>query len=178
MSIESMESDLTTVNTAPTPHEMRHAMSHFASGVTVITGLSDDGPIGFCCQSFASVSLEPPLILFCADHRGRAWPSIREAGRFTVNVLREDQGDMCARFGSSRGTKFEGLDWTRSNWGTPALPDVLARVHCEVETVHRTGDHDVAIGRVLGLEALGEQRPMVFYRGAFGLADAARISEI
>ena len=52
------------------------------------------------------------------------------------------------------------------------MPDVLARVHCEVETVHRAGDHDVAIGRVLGLEALGEQRPMVFYRGAFGLADA------
>ncbi len=169
MSIESMESDLTTVSTPPTPLEMRHALSHFASGVTVITGLSEDGPIGFCCQSFTSVSLEPPLILFCADHRGRAWPGIREAGRFTVNVLGDDQSEMCSRFGSSRGRKFEGLDWTRSRWGTPALPDVLARIHCNVETVHRAGDHDVAIGRVLGLEALTEERPMVFFRGGFGV---------
>jgi flavin reductase (DIM6/NTAB) family NADH-FMN oxidoreductase RutF len=153
----------------PTPAEMRLAMGRFATGVTVVSGLDEEGPVGFACQSFASVSLEPPLILFCADHRGRAWPRIRRTGRFSVNVLGENQPDLCARFGSSRGAKYDGLDWTVSKWGTPALPGVLMRVHAEVYDVHTAGDHDVVIGRVAELECLDDDRPMVFYRGAFGL---------
>jgi 3-hydroxy-9,10-secoandrosta-1,3,5(10)-triene-9,17-dione monooxygenase reductase component len=151
---------------------MRQAMGSFASGVTVVTGLGEE-PLGFACQSFASVSLEPPLILFCADHRGRAWPGIRAAGRFTVNVLAEEQTELCQRFGSSKGAKFEGLDWERSNWGTPSLPQALLRVHCDVEQVHVAGDHDVVIGRVLEVELEPTyERPMLFYRGRFGIEDA------
>lgn len=153
----------------PGPDEMRRAMGRFASGVTVVTGLDEDGPTGFACQSFASVSLEPPLVLFCADHRGRAWPRLRRTGWFTVNVLGENQTDLCARFGSGRGLKFDGLDWDLSRWGTPSLPGVLMRVHASVEDVHVAGDHDVVIGRVAELECVGDQSPMVFYRGAFGL---------
>lgn len=146
-------------------------MGSFASGVTVVTGLGTE-PHGFACQSFASVSLDPPLVLFCADHRGRAWPAIRETGRFTVNVLAEEQSDLCARFGSSRGVKFEGLDWVESAWGTPSLPQALLRVHCEVDQVHVAGDHDVVIGRVLELELDPTyHRPMLFYRGRFGVED-------
>ena len=125
--------------------------------------------MGFTCQSFASVSLEPPLILFCADHRGRAWPRIRRSGRFTINVLREDQTDLCVRFGSSRGTKFDGLAWEPSRWSTPSLPGVLVRVHADVQSVHTAGDHDVVIGRVLELDSVCEERPMVFFRGGFGI---------
>lgn len=156
----------------PTPREMRNAMGSFATGVTVVTGYGDSEPVGFACQSFASVSLEPPLVLFCADHRGRAWPQIRKAGRFTVNVLGEDQRELCDRFGSSRGEKYDGLDWAMSAWGTPSLPGVLMRVHAEVHTVHTEGDHDVVVGRVLELETSeGEDRPMLFYRGRFGIED-------
>lgn len=143
-------------------------MSTFASGVTIVTGHDDDGPVGFACQSFASVSLEPPLVLFCADHQGRAWPRIRPTGRFCVNVLGEEQVDLCNRFGSSAGKKFDGLDWEASAHGTPALPDVLCRVHAEVESVHVTGDHDVVIGRVVGLELPVDDYPLIFYRGRFG----------
>lgn len=154
----------------PTPAEFRRALGMFASGVTVVTGLDDGDPVGFACQSFASVSLEPPLVLFCADHRGRAWPRIRKSGRFCVNILSEDQVDVCGRFGSSKGAKFDGLDWDLSRWGTPALRGVLLRVHGEVHDVHVAGDHDVVIGRVRELEpADGEQRPMLFFRGRFGL---------
>lgn len=153
----------------PTPAAMRRAMGSFATGVTVVTGLDEGEPVGFACQSFASVSLEPPLVLFCADHRGRAWPRIRRSGRFTVNVLAEDQVDLCNRFGSSRGEKYDGLAWSVSGWGTPALPDVLMRVHAEVETVHVAGDHDVVVGRVLELELPREDRPMLFFRGQFGI---------
>lgn len=157
---------------APSPDEMRRALGQFASGVTVVTGLDTEGPVGFTCQSFASVSLEPPLILFCADHRGRAWPRIRRSGRFTINVLREDQTDLCARFGSSRGAKFDGLTWEPSRWSTPSLPGVLVRVHADVQSVHTAGDHDVVIGRVRELESVCEERPMVFFRGSFGLGAA------
>jgi 3-hydroxy-9,10-secoandrosta-1,3,5(10)-triene-9,17-dione monooxygenase reductase component len=85
------------------------AMALWPTGVTVVTGY-DDGPVGFACQSFASVSLEPPLVLFCADHRGRAWPGIRRSGRFTVNVLGEEQDELCQRFGVSRMTLRRAVD--------------------------------------------------------------------
>ncbi|TFV64375.1 flavin reductase [Geodermatophilus sp. DF01-2] len=144
-------------------------MGCFASGVTVVTGMDDGEAVGFACQSFASVSLEPPLVLFCADHRGRAWPRIRTSGRFCVNVLTEEQVDVCGRFGSARGRRYEGLEWDLSRWGAPALRNVLLRVHCEVYDVHVAGDHDVVIGRVLQVESGSEERPMIFYRGRFGI---------
>lgn len=171
MYTQTLTQVLTAEPELPGPLDMRNAMGRFATGVTVVTGLDEDGPIGFACQSFASVSLEPPLILFCADHRGRAWPRIRPTGRFAINVLGEEQSDLCGRFGSSRGTKFDGLDWERSRWDTPSLPGVLMRAHCEIHDVHTAGDHDVVIGRVLELECFEDDRPMVFYRGAFGLGD-------
>jgi len=163
----------TTGHQQPTPAEFRHAMAEFASGVTVITGMDGEEPVGFACQSFASVSLEPPLVLFCADHRGRTWPRIRTSGRFCVNILGEDQQDLCGRFGSSKGRKFEELDWELSPWGAPSLPDVLLRVHCTVHAVHTEGDHDVVIGRVLAAEHVSDGRPMVFFRSRFGLDEPA-----
>lgn len=152
-----------------TPDQMRAAMGFFATGVTVVTGLDGVEPVGFACQSFASVSLDPPLVLFCADHRGRTWPRIQASGRFTVNVLGEDQVDLCNRFGSSRGRRFEELEWTTSPWGTPSLPGALMRVHAEVEEVHVAGDHDVVIGRVRELETPQAGRPLLFFRGTFGV---------
>lgn len=156
--------------TAPVPDQMRRAMGTFASGVTIVCGMDGETPVGFACQSFASVSLEPPLVLFCADHRGRTWPRIRTTGRFAVNVLAEDQSDVCTRFGSRHGHKFDGLAWRLSPWGTPAIDDVLLTVHCEVEDVHVAGDHDVVIGRVLEIDdETRVDRPMIFYRGRFGV---------
>jgi len=153
----------------PTPDQMRRALGSFASGVTVVTGRHEGEPVGFACQSFASVSLDPPLVLFCADQRGRAWPRIRESGRFTVNVLAEHQLDLCERFGSRHGTKYDGLDYDISAWGTPSLKGVLMRVHAEVHDVVVAGDHDVVIGNVRELESPHRHRPMLFFRGRFGI---------
>jgi flavin reductase (DIM6/NTAB) family NADH-FMN oxidoreductase RutF len=151
---------------------MRHALGHFATGVTIVTGFAEDRePVGFACQSFASVSLHPPLVLFCADHRGRSWPRMRDQGRFTVNVLEHQQRDLIGRFGSSGGARFDGLDWTASAQGGPSLPGVLMRVHCAVEQVHVAGDHDVVVGRVLDLEDGASGRPMLFYRGRFTVSE-------
>ncbi|MFI9494003.1 flavin reductase family protein [Streptomyces halstedii] len=170
MTAESLSAPEAVEETAPTPPHMRRAMGTFASGVTVVTGVGRDGdPVGFACQSFASVSLDPALVLFCADHRGRAWPRIRESGRFTVNVLAAEQTDLCARFGSGKGRKYEDLRWELSRWGTPSLPGVLTRVHADVYDVHGAGDHDVVLGRVLALETVSDREPMLFFRGGFGV---------
>ncbi|MGI5467100.1 flavin reductase family protein [Streptomyces sp. CA-132043] len=150
----------------PTPRQMR-ALGTFATGVTVVTGLDGSEPVGFTCQTFASVSLAPPLVLFCAGHEGRSWPRIRAAGRFTVNVLAEDQVELSTRFGSRTGRKYEGLGWDPSRWGTPSLPGVLLRVHAEIADVYGAGDHDVVIGRVLALEPGREARPLLYLRGQF-----------
>ncbi|WP_406135044.1 flavin reductase family protein [Streptomyces sp. NBC_01089] len=180
-SVSPPEADEETADeeTAPTPPRMRDTMGTFASGVTVVTGTDRDGaPVGFACQSFASVSLEPALVLFCADHRGRTWPMIRESGRFTVNILTAQQTDLCARFGSGRGRKFDGLHWELSRWGTPSLPGVLSRVHADVYDVHGAGDHDVVVGRVLGLETVTDREPMLFYRGGFGIETPAALTTV
>ena len=158
----------------PTTAQLGHALGHFATGVTVVTGLDADGlPVGFACQSFASVSLAPPLVLFCADHRGRSWLRMRDRGIFSVNVLRHDQRELVDRFGSSVGRRFEGLDWEPGPQGAPSLPGVLVRIHCAVQDVHVAGDHDVVIGRVVGLEEDTAGRPMLFYRGRFGVTERA-----
>ena len=151
---------------------MRHALGHFATGVTVVTGYAPTGdPVGFACQSFASVSLDPPLVLFCADHRGRSWPRIRHTGRFTVNVLGHHQRGLVERFGRTAGLRFDDLAWERSEQGGPSLPGALVRVHGQVEQVHPAGDHDVVIGRVLGLDDAEAGRPMLFYRGRFSVTE-------
>lgn len=163
--------------TPATPAQMRHALGHFATGVTVVTGLDPDGlPVGFACQSFASVSLHPPLVLFCAEHRGRSWLRMRDRGIFSVNVLRHDQRELVDRFGSSVGRRFEGLDWQPGPQGAPSLPGVLVRIHCAVEDVHVAGDHDVVIGRVLELEEGTAGRPMLFYRSRFSVTERASSS--
>lgn len=152
------------------PLLMRACMGQFASGVTVVTGVDEQGvPLGFACQSFASLSLDPALILICVDHRGRSWPQIAPSGKFSVNVLGEGQDDLVSRFGSSRGLRFEGLDWHYSAQGTPSLPGVLLRVHCEVHEVLPGGDHDIIVGRVTDLEQGDGGDPMLFFRGKIGI---------
>lgn len=157
----------------PTTRSMRDVLGTFVTGVTVVTGLDGEQPVGFACQAFASVSLAPPLVMFCAGHESRSWPRIRAAGRFSVSILAEDQRDLIDRFGSRRGHKFEGLDWQVSPWGTPVFDGVIARVHADIEAVHPAGDHDLVLGRVRGLASLRSDRPMVFYRGQFDLDAAA-----
>ncbi|MCW2708177.1 MAG: putative oxidoreductase [Frankiales bacterium] len=150
------------------PQEMRRVLGHFASGVTIVAGFDDGVPVGFACQSFTSVSLDPPLVLFCPAHTSSTWPRIQASGAFSVNVLAEDQMDLCKRFAASGGDKFAGLSWHPTSWG-PSIDGVLATVHCDIEQVHAAGDHDVVIGRVRELVTHRESAPLLFFRGQFGL---------
>lgn len=147
--------------------QFRAVMGQFCTGITIITTVHDGAAIGFACQSFAALSLDPPLVLFCPTKGSRSWAAIEASGRFAVNVLGEDQQDTCARFGSREPDKFAGVDWTASELGSPILAGALAHIDCTVETVHDGGDHFVVIGRVQTLGDIGGERPLLFYRGQY-----------
>ncbi len=151
------------------PKSFRTVLGQFCTGVTIITTIDGDDPVGFACQSFAALSLDPPLVLFCPTKQSRSWGAIEKSGRFCVNVLAEEQQETCARFGSREPDKFAGIDWTRSGLGSPILTGSLAHIDCTVETVHDGGDHWVVFGRVASLSEVRDEkeRPLLFYRGQY-----------
>ena len=146
----------------------RQVLGHFPTGVTVITAGSGTDKVGLAIGSFFSVSLDPPLVGFCAGKSSSSWPGIREAGRFCVNILAGDQEDECRVFASKAEDKFEGIGFKAAPWsGAPLLNGVLAWLDCELEAVHEAGDHDVVIGRVHDLAVSEEAGPLVFFRGGY-----------
>ena len=114
------------------PRTFRNVLGQFCTGITVITTVHDGEPVGFACQSFAALSLEPPLVLFCPTKVSRSWKAIEASGHFCVNVLHEKQKDVSARFGSKEPDKFAGLDWHPSKLGSPVIKDTLAHIDCTV----------------------------------------------
>lgn len=162
------------------PRTFRTVLGQFCTGITVITTVHDGEPVGFACQSFAALSLDPPLVLFCPTKVSRSWKSIEASGRFCVNVLHEKQKAVSARFGSKVADKFAEIDWTPSKLGSPVIAGTLAHVDCTVHSVHDGGDHFVVFGLVHSLsdvaadERLREEqwrpqkpRPLLFYRGEY-----------
>ncbi|MEN0133934.1 MAG: 3-hydroxy-9,10-secoandrosta-1,3,5(10)-triene-9,17-dione monooxygenase reductase subunit [Rhodococcus sp. (in: high G+C Gram-positive bacteria)] len=149
------------------PRRFRTVLGQFCTGVTIITTIDDGEPVGFACQSFAALSLEPPLVLFCPTKTSRSWAAIERSGAFCVNVLAEEQQSTCARFGSREPDKFAGIDWTASPLGSPILTGSLAHIDCSLESVHDGGDHWVVFGRVSSLSEIREERPLLFYRGQY-----------
>ncbi|MFC9584527.1 flavin reductase family protein [Streptomyces yangpuensis] len=158
------------------PAEFRAVLGNFASGVTVITappGEDDDGPSGFACQSFASLSLDPPLVTFMVARTSTTWPRIARAGVFCVNILGAEQGPLCRSFAVSGADKFAGVTHTHAPvTGSPQLDAVPAWIDCRIHAVHTGGDHLIVVGRVVAMGAAGEGDPLLFHKGRFGrLAD-------
>ena len=152
----------------------REVLGRFASGVTVVTGTWDDEPVGLTCQSFSSVSLEPPLVLFVPARTSRAWPLIRRSGRFCVNFLAADQVELSEVMASRGMDKFAGVKWTPSPvTGSPVLEGTLAHVDCTIEGVHEAGDHYVVIGRVVDLatDVPTGPEPLLFFEGGYRTTD-------
>ena len=151
------------------PRVMREVLGHFASGVTVVTADTDDGPIGFTCQSFSSLSLDPPLVAFAPARTSRTWPRLRDIGRFCVNVLSEGQDAVSQNFARSGADKFAGVPWTRSTHGSPVLGGVVAWIDGELWAEYEGGDHTIVVARVLDLGADPDRRPLLYHRGSYGL---------
>lgn len=154
------------------PAEFRRVLGHFATGVTVVTAHDPDdpdSPAGFACQSFASLSLDPPLVTFMVARTSTTWPRIARAGAFCVNILGAEQGALCRGFAVSGADKFAGVTYRAAPaTGSPLLASVPAWVDCRIQAVHTGGDHLIVVGRVEALGAADGVGPLLFHRGTFG----------
>ena len=156
---------------AVSPDAMRDVLGHFATGVVVVTARHADGTLlGFTCQSFASLSLDPPLVSLAPARTSTTWPRIRAVGAFCVNVLAAGHEDVSAAFARSGVDKFEGVTWAPGPSGAPVLDGVSAWVDCALWAEYDGGDHTIAVGRVRDLHADPSHPPLLYYRGRYGVA--------
>jgi 3-hydroxy-9,10-secoandrosta-1,3,5(10)-triene-9,17-dione monooxygenase reductase component len=145
----------------------REVLGHFATGVTIVTALEDGLPVGFTCQSFAALSLDPPMVILAPARSSTSWPRIAQAGAFCVNVLEEHQEPLCRAFAVSGSDKFDGVGWSHGTTGSPVIMGSLATVECRLGQIFDGGDHELVTGHVVSME-MGEGDPLLFYRSGFG----------
>jgi len=147
----------------------RQLLGSFPTGVAVITTCGPDGrPAGLTCNSFSSVSLEPPLVLFSLRKASRLLETFMQAKGFAINLLSQGQDAISGRFASSKiEDKFEGVDWQPGELGMPVLHDRLASFECAIYACHEAGDHYIFIGEVKHMQAGSSEPALVFYKGAY-----------
>ncbi|VXC25983.1 flavin reductase family protein [Nocardioides sp. AX2bis] len=148
---------------------LRDVLGRYASGLTVVTGLDDEGPVGFTCQSFHSVSLEPPLVSITVQRTSASYPRIRRTGSFTVNVLSGAQQAIADQFGRSGVDRWAGIRWLPTAADNPSLEGSLAWIDCEIVAEHEAGDHVIVVGRITGISpvAADDHDPLVYYRSRY-----------
>ena len=167
-----------TVTSDLAPRRLRDIFGTFASGLTVITGFAADGPAGFTCQSFASLSLDPALVTFSPARTSTTWPVLRKAGSFTVNILPAGHQHLAGQFARSGADKFAGVSHSASPLGNPVLDDALAWIDCDLHAEYDGGDHTIVVAAVRHLQARHDAEPLLFFRGRYaGLAPADRVLE-
>jgi flavin reductase (DIM6/NTAB) family NADH-FMN oxidoreductase RutF len=146
----------------------RRALGCFATGVTVVTARDASGRNrGITINSFSSVSLEPPLILFCLDKATPSFASYCEVPRFAVNVLRAEQHELSVRFSTAAADKWEGVDYELWPGELPVLRGCLASLACRREAIYEGGDHVIVVGHVERLAAAGEGDPLVYFQSSY-----------
>ena len=149
----------------------REVMGHFATGVTIVTAMEGAEPVGFTCQTFTSLSLEPPLVALAPGKNSTSWPRIAAAGEFCVNILADDQEALGRDFAVSGGDKFDGVEWSPGITGSPLIDGSLATVECTLGAIYEGGDHELVTGHVVDME-IGKGSPLIFYRSGFGRFEA------
>jgi 3-hydroxy-9,10-secoandrosta-1,3,5(10)-triene-9,17-dione monooxygenase reductase component len=158
--------------------DFRTTLGHFASGIVIIAARHEGRPVGLSIQSFASLSLDPPLVSLSVSVTSATWPLIAAEGRFCASILSADQEALCRRFAVSGTDKFAGVPWTPSpRTLSPRIEGALAWVDCGIRSVYQAGDHWLIVADVLDLdhELGGDGRarpPLLFYQGAFGSLNA------
>ncbi len=147
----------------------RDCMGRFATGVAVVTTRTPGGErLGMTVNSIASVSLDPPMVLFCLDRGALSLDGFLAAGCFAVNVLRDDQAALSRRFAARLGDKWTGVATATGRTGCPLLEGALARIECRTAATHEGGDHVVFLGEVVATDVAAEGAPLLFYRGGYG----------
>jgi 3-hydroxy-9,10-secoandrosta-1,3,5(10)-triene-9,17-dione monooxygenase reductase component len=146
----------------------RDVLGRYASGVTVVTTMRGDAPIGMTCQSFTSVSLDPPLVAFLPTRHSRAFAAIRRSGTFAVNLLAVGQAELSEVMAGPSDDKFAGLAWQPApGTGSPLLEGTVGHVDCTVEAIHEAGDHAIVVGRVVDLDLGEDLKPLMYHRGDY-----------
>ena len=151
----------------------KSVMGHFATGVTIVTALEGDAPVGFTAQSFVSLSIDPPLVAVCPALSSTSWPKIAAADGLCINILGADQESVCRAMATPGADKFSGVGWsTAPRTGAPLINGCLAWVEGRIDATYPAGDHEVVVIRV---EDMGEATtdghthgPLLFYRAGFG----------
>jgi 3-hydroxy-9,10-secoandrosta-1,3,5(10)-triene-9,17-dione monooxygenase reductase component len=146
---------------------LRKAFGRFATGVALVTTVIDGEPVGLIVNSFASVSLEPPLVSFCPSRSSLSWSRMRRTGRFALNVLGRRHEDFATRAAPAGADRFAGVHWEPGRGGVPVLTDALAALQCDIVAEHRAGDHWIVVGRVEHLRTSTGTDPLVFFDSAF-----------
>jgi 3-hydroxy-9,10-secoandrosta-1,3,5(10)-triene-9,17-dione monooxygenase reductase component len=149
----------------------REVLGHFATGITIVTATDEGEPVGFSCQSFAALSLDPPMVILAPAKSSTSWPRIARAGSFCVNILGEHQEAVCRAFAVSGGKKFDGVDWSPGVTGSPLIEGSLATLECTLGAIYDGGDHELVTGHVVDME-IGKGSPLIFYRSGFGRFEA------
>ena len=148
--------------------DYRSALGTFATGVTVITTMTGSGaPVGFTANSFCSVSLEPPLLLFCLDRGSYSFNHFEKTGYFAVNVLTELQEDVSAHFARPSEDKWRHVGYEICSVGCPVFADALAVFECKTNAVHEGGDHIIVVGEVVRFSHQADGDPLLYYRGRY-----------
>jgi flavin reductase (DIM6/NTAB) family NADH-FMN oxidoreductase RutF len=145
----------------------RQVMGQFATGVTIVTAVDGDEPVGVAANSFTSVSLDPPLVLFCVARSSSTWPRIERARKFAVNILGEHQEEVSRLFAQRGVDRFAQVDWHEGLGGSPVLHDTMAYLDCEFWAEYDGGDHIIVVGRVLDLGVSRDAGPLLFFRGQY-----------
>jgi flavin reductase (DIM6/NTAB) family NADH-FMN oxidoreductase RutF len=147
----------------------RKVLGRFATGITVVTGLSDeDIAVGLTVNAFTSLSLEPPLVLFCLDKLTASISAFNRNKSFALNMLSEDQQALSVRFSSKIEGRFSGLEFDTWSTGVPILSGCLANLECIIDAVHDGGDHLIIIGRVTRIAQIKEGKPLLYFDGEYG----------
>ncbi len=145
----------------------RAVLGRFASGVTVVTTVDKRGrDLGMTVSAFASVSLDPPLILICIDHEASVYTPLSKSTHFIANILSEGQEALARRFAERNPDRFDGIGYERGQTGAAILDEVLGYVECKVIARYESGDHDILIGAV-EVAVHGEGKPLLYYRGGY-----------
>jgi flavin reductase (DIM6/NTAB) family NADH-FMN oxidoreductase RutF len=160
--------ELASDSSAIDPRDFRNALGTFATGVTIITAAGSDGkPYGLTCNSFASVSLNPPLVLWSLGMFSQALSVFQNATHFTVNVLGASQQALANKFAKSSDDKFAGVEWTAGLGNAPILADSVANFQCRAANRYYGGDHIIFLGAVEAY-TYSRKEPLLFARGGYG----------
>ena len=154
-----------------TKDEFRAALSHFASGVTVVTTKDPTGLMhGITVSAFCSVSLNPPMVLVCIEKTTSSHYAFNESDHFVVNILRSDQSGLSEHFASDLKDKFAEAKYDLTADGLPILPDCIANLQCRLRMAWDGGDHTIFVGEVEDVQVVGGE-PLVYFHGAYRMLD-------